>query len=213
MVAAYVAQIELIDDQVGRMLDALEATGQRGNTIVIFMSDHGEMLGDHGLQQKGCRFYEGAVRVPLILSWPGRFEAGLRSDALVELTDVPVALMEATGLPVPEWVQGKSLLPILTGQADPAHHRDFVRCEYHDAMPARDRAPARANMIVTDRYKLCVYHGHDVGELYDLQEDPSEFHNLWDDPDHQSLKLDLMKTIFDATQLATDDGQKRVGVF
>ena len=211
MVAAYYAQIELIDAQVGRMLDALDATGQRDDTIVIFMSDHGEMLGDHGLRQKGCRFYEGAVRVPLILSWPGHFEAGLRSDALVELTDLPVALMEATGLDVPDWVQGKSILPILTGEADPGHHREFVRCEYHDAMPVRNAS--RANMIVDGRHKLVVYHGHDVGELYDLQEDPQEFRNLWDDPDSQTTKWGLMKRLFDATQLATDDGQPRVGNF
>ncbi len=76
MVAAYYAEIELIDDQVGRMLAALEESGQRGNTIVIFTSDHGEMLGDHGLLWKGCRFYEGAVHVPLIFSWPGHFRGG-----------------------------------------------------------------------------------------------------------------------------------------
>ena len=74
--AAYYAMIKLIDDQVGRILDALEESGQRDNTVVIFMSDHGETLGDHGLIQKGCRFYEGLVHVPLILSWPGQFAAG-----------------------------------------------------------------------------------------------------------------------------------------
>ena len=68
--------IELIDEQVGRMLEALSRTGQRDNTVVIFMSDHGEMLGDHGLTAKGCRFYEGAVRVPLVISWPGPLPAG-----------------------------------------------------------------------------------------------------------------------------------------
>ena len=71
--AAYYAMIELIDDNVGRMLDSLERTGQRDNTIVIFMSDHGEALGDHGLLLKGCRFYEGLARVPLIISWPRQF--------------------------------------------------------------------------------------------------------------------------------------------
>ena len=65
--------IEQIDDNVGRMLDALERSGQLENTVVIFTSDHGETLGDHGLLLKGCRFYEGLVRVPLIMSWPGRF--------------------------------------------------------------------------------------------------------------------------------------------
>ena len=98
MVAAYYAQILLIDDQVGRMLDALEASGQRENTIIIFTSDHGEMLGDHGLLQKGCRFYEGAVHIPLILSWPGHFQAGLRSHALVELTDLVPTLLDIIGI-------------------------------------------------------------------------------------------------------------------
>jgi len=182
MIAAYYAQIELIDDQVGRMLDALASSGQRENTIVVFMSDHGEMLGDHGLVLKGCRFYEGAVHVPLILSWPGHFRQGLRSDALVEL------------LPIPDNVQGRSMLGILTGRADPHRHRDFVRSEYHDAL---DRPFAsHADMIYDGRFKLVVYHGHEVGELYDLQDDPFEFHNLWTDPARQSLKLDLMKRLF-----------------
>ena len=70
--AAYYAMIKLIDDQLARILAALDETGQRERTIVIFTSDHGEMLGDHGLIEKGCRFYEGLVRVPLIVSWPGR---------------------------------------------------------------------------------------------------------------------------------------------
>ncbi|MCD6291067.1 MAG: sulfatase-like hydrolase/transferase [Anaerolineae bacterium] len=211
MIAAYYAQIELIDTQVGRMLDALEESGQRENTIVIFMSDHGEMLGDHGLLFKGCRFYEGAVHVPLIISWPGHFQAGLRSNALVELVDIVPTLLEITGLPIPNDMAGKSLLPILTGQAAPDHHHDFVLSEYRDTL-ARPYA-SRGSMIFDGRYKLCVYHGHEVGELYDLQEDPHEFHNLWDDPDKQSIKLDLMKRAFDAFILASDLGPERAERF
>ncbi|NOZ30310.1 MAG: sulfatase-like hydrolase/transferase, partial [Chloroflexi bacterium] len=211
MVAAYYAQIELIDDQVGRMLDALEASGQRENTIIIFMSDHGEMLGDHGLLFKGCRFYEGAVHIPLILSWPGHFQEGLRSDALVELTDIVPTLMEIIGLPIPDDMHGRSLLPILTGQADPHYHRDFVLSEYHDSL-ARPYA-SHGTMIFDGRYKLCIYHGHEIGELYDLQEDPHEFHNLWFDPGRSSLKLDLMKRCFDALMLSSDLGPPRVGRF
>jgi arylsulfatase A-like enzyme len=115
--------IKLIDDQLGRILEALEASNQRENTVIIFTSDHGEMLGDHGLIQKGCRFYEGLVRVPLIWSWPGHFQQGLQSDALVELTDIAPTLLQLAGQPVPERMQGRSLLPILTGQAAPEHHR------------------------------------------------------------------------------------------
>ena len=211
MIAAYYAQIELIDAQMGRMLDALEESGQRENTIIIFTSDHGEMLGDHGLLLKGCRFYEGAVHVPLIISWPDRFRMDLRSDALVELIDIVPTLLEAAELPLPENVQGLSLLPILTGRADPQTHRDFVRCEYHDAL-AQPNA-SHANMIFDGRYKLVIYHGHQAGELYDLREDPHEFHNLWNDPNALALSHDLMERLFDAVMLATDEGQPRAGRF
>ena len=119
--------IKVIDDQVGHIMDTLEETGKRERTVVIFTSDHGEMLGDHGLIQKGCRFYEGLVRVPLIFSWPGRFAQGLKSDALVELLDKAPTLLELAGLGVPERMHGRSLLPILTGEADANHHRDFVQ--------------------------------------------------------------------------------------
>ena len=90
--ANYYAMIELIDQNVGRLLDELERTNQRQNTVIIFMSDHGQLLGDHGLENKGCRFYEGLVRVPLIISWLGKFEVDLRSDSLVELTDIAPTL-------------------------------------------------------------------------------------------------------------------------
>jgi len=211
MVAAYYAQIELIDEQLGRMLDAVEATGQRADTMVIFMSDHGEMLGDHGLVLKGCRFYEGAVHVPLIICWPGHFRKALRSEALVELTDIAPSLLEAAGLPVPENVQGESLLPILTGEAGPGRHRQFVRCEYHDALDLPNHS--HANMLYNGRHKLVVYHGQDVGELYDLHEDPHEFNNLWRAPSAAQLKRELMKRSFDAAMMATDEGQPRVGAF
>jgi arylsulfatase len=207
--AAYYAMIKLIDDQVGRMLDALAETGQRERTVVIFTSDHGEMLGDHGLIQKGCRFYEGLVRVPLIWSWPGHFPAGLKSDALVELTDLAPTLLALAGEAIPERMQGRSLLPLLTGEAPPDHHRNFVRCEYYDALDLPDGT--FATMYRDESYKLVVYHGHGLGELYDLDNDPGEFDNLWDDPAHQKLKLDLIHRSFDASLLAMDRGPRRIG--
>ena len=209
--ARYWAQIELIDENVGRMLDALEASGQRDNTIVIFTSDHGDMVGDHGLRNKGCRFYEGLTRVPLIVSCPDRFEQGLRSDALVELTDIAPTLLELAGLSVPERMVGRSLLPILTGQAEPEEHREFVRCVFYAALC--EGPQTYATMIRDERFKLVVYHGLGVGELFDLKEGPGEFDNLWDDPDHAATRHDLMLRSFDATALAVDIGSERVGRF
>jgi arylsulfatase len=113
--ALYYAMIAQIDDQLARILQVLEETNQRANTVIVFTSDHGEALGDHGLMYKGCRFYEGLVRVPLIFAWPGHFQQDLLSAALVELLDMTATLVELAGLPQPEYMQGKSLLPILRG--------------------------------------------------------------------------------------------------
>jgi len=209
LTAAYYAMIKLIDDQLGRILNVLDETGQRENTVIIFTSDHGEMLGDHGLIQKGCRFYEGLVRVPLIFSWRGHFENGLKSDALVELVDKTPTLLELAGLPIPEQMHGRSLLPILQGESDANHHRDFVRCEYYDALDQRDHS--FATMYRDKRYKLVVYHGHEEGELYDLVDDPDEFTNLWYTTDKQDIKFDLIKRSFDSSMFSMDKGPQRVG--
>ena len=207
--AAYYAMIKLIDDQVGRILETLEETGQCEQTVILFTSDHGEMLGDHGLIQKGCRFYDGLVRVPLIFSWPGHFESGLKSDALVELLDKAPTLLELAGLEVPDGMQGRSLLPILQGEVSGDHHRDFVRCEYYDAVDMPDGT--FATMYRDRSHKLVVYHGHRHGELYDLEADLDEFENLWDKRSSQGLKLDLMKRSYDSSMLAMDRGPRRVG--
>jgi arylsulfatase A-like enzyme len=201
--------IKLIDDQLGRVLARLDALGLRDDTIVIFTSDHGETLGDHGLIQKGCRFYEGLVRVPLIFRWPGHIEAGQLSDALVELTDKAPTLLELAGLPVPGYTLGRSLMAILAGRT--REHRDGVRCEYIDALDLPDAS--RATMWRNRRYKLVVYHGHDLGELFDLDQDPWEHRNLWDDPTHQNIKAELMQQSFDAAIAAIDPGSSRIGPY
>ncbi|MDG1893668.1 MAG: sulfatase-like hydrolase/transferase [Fuerstiella sp.] len=208
--AAYYAMCELIDDQVGRIMDCLEQSGQRGNTIVIFMSDHGEMLGDHGIYFKGPHFYDEAIKVPLVMSWPGQFQSGLRVDGLTELVDLVPTLLDAADLEVPERVQGRSLLPHLAGKADPAHHRDAVFCEYYNSWTHSD---AYGTMLRTTGEKIVVYHGSDQGELYDLNSDPNEFVNLWTSPGHQSMKLRLMQQCFDASVLNMDPCPPRRGAF
>ena len=208
LIAAYYAMIKLIDDQLGRILAALDETGLRENTVIIFTSDHGEALGDHGLIQKGCRFFDGLTRVPLIWSWRGHIEAGRRHETLVELTDIAPTLLDLIGLPIPNYCVGRSLLPLLRGEADP-NPREFVRCEFIDALDMPDHT--RATMFFDGRHKLNVYHNHGLGELYDMRDDPGEFENLWDSGAHQSLKAELLQRAFDATINTLYPGLDRIG--
>ncbi|WP_306256579.1 sulfatase [Pararhizobium sp. IMCC21322] len=206
--AAYYAMIELIDHQFGRIVRSLEETGQLDNTIIVFMSDHGEMLGDHGLIYKGCRFFEGLVHVPLIISWPQKFSENLKSEGLVELVDVAPTLLDAAGLDIPSCFQGNSLMPVLTGQADASIIRDHVICEYRDSVAMPNAS--NGSMYFDGRYKIIVYHGLGIGELYDLASDPDEFDDLWDNPANKENRDRLMHLHFDAMMASISPGPERI---
>lgn len=210
--AAYYAMIELIDDQVGRLLGHLDATGQRENTIVLFMSDHGEMLGDHGIYLKGPYMYDCAVRVPLIVSWPGHIEQGLRSDALVELTDIVPTLLELMEQPIPDRVQGRSFAGILTGEAVPGEHREDVYAEYYNSMPFHEHLGIRpyVTMLRTRAHKLVVAHDQGTGELYDLAADPDEHESLWDSAAHAAIKGELLCRLLARAAFTADPAPPRV---
>lgn len=207
VVAHYYGMVELLDRQFGRIIDHLDHAGQLENTLVIYTSDHGELLGDHGLLYKGCRFYESLVHVPLIMAWGNRFKKGLRSDALVELVDLPETILEAAGLDVPRSMQGKSLLPILEGKADADIHKSHVISEFWDAIDLP--AGSHGSMYFDGRYKSCVYHDQETGELYDLETDPSEFDDLWDTPEMASLKSETLFKHFNAMMAASTAGVER----
>ena len=211
--ALYYAMIAQIDDQFGRLLRHLEQIGQRDQTVIIFTSDHGEALGDHGLMWKGCRFYEGLVRVPLIISWPGHYRENLQSNGLVELLDMSATILDIAGVTIPEYFQGMSLLPVLKGDVDPDHLRESVRCEYFDALDPHFTGGTGtfATMYRDARYKLVIYHNKGKGELYDLQEDPWEFRDLWNDPQSQNIKNDLIYRSFNDHVIKTTDlGSERI---
>ncbi|MDH3584120.1 MAG: sulfatase-like hydrolase/transferase, partial [Phycisphaerae bacterium] len=208
--AAYYAMCELIDNQVGRMIAALDETGQRDNTIVVFMSDHGEMLGDHGLYLKGPHFYEQAIRVPLILSWPGRFAADRRVDGLVELVDLAPTLLEAAGLELPVGMQGRSLVRACEPESAGDVDRDSVFCEYYNAWT---HGEAYATMLRTLAHKIVIYHGMEAGELYDLQADPDEFDNLWSRAEHADLRRVMAEACFDASIFTMDPAPPRRGPY
>ena len=147
-----------------------------------------------------------SIGTPTSSSIRARYFCALSGNSLL---DVAPTLLELAGLAIPEHVQGRSLAPILTRGAYPAVHRGAVRCEFYAALDMPDET--FATMYRDERHKMVLYHGHGLGELYDLQEDPGEFENLWDYPDRQSLKLDLMQRSYDASMLAMDRGPERVG--
>ena len=208
MQAKYWAQIELIDDQVGRMLRCLDETGQRENTIIIFTSDHGETCGDHGLTQKGCRFYESLVRVPLIISWPKGFQAGKRSGRAGQ-PDGPAANAAGDRGPCP----GRRRCADDRCCRFSRGNRIWRRASSCAASStACCKGPqSYATMIRTHNHKLVNYHGTGLGELFDLTNDPDEFDNLWDSPVHADIRFELMEQSFDELAFATDVGSPRIG--
>lgn len=211
--ASYWAMIDHIDYQVGRVMDTLRETRQLENTIVIFMSDHGEMLGDHGINFQGAYFYEEMMHVPQLFHWPARFKKGLRAQAMVELTDLAPTLLEACGAPVYEGMQGKSFLPILTGEKDASHHRDDVFYEYYRAIPGGYKKYGGAYLtgVRNKQYALTSVHADpstqdkNTGELYDLIKDPGEVNNLWNEPSALQAKVDMLKLLTDRMANASVD--------
>ncbi|HEY8745576.1 MAG TPA: sulfatase-like hydrolase/transferase [Chloroflexota bacterium] len=210
--AAYYAMVTLIDDEVQRILTALDALGLRNDTLVIFTSDHGEMLGDHGLLLKGPMLFEGAVRVPLILRWPGHLPPGARRSELVQWLDLCPTVLAAAGCPPLRRSQGQSLLPL--AQGDGGWTRDWALCEYRNSGHPYD-PPVFTTMLRHDRYKLIVHHGAPAtprdrtGELYDLVNDPQEMQNLWDVPTYRRTRADLQELLLDVLVATEDRSQPR----
>lgn len=170
----YAGAVKLLDDWIGRILEVLKLRDMLDNTVLIFCSDHGEMLGDHGLLQKSV-MYEGALRVPLVVSMPGQRKLGV-SDAMVELVDLYPTILELAGVPYDAAkLDGKSFVPLLQG--DSGLHKD------------RQVSLIRnSSMIFDGRYKL-IQNVNDATELYDLENDPAELRNVIDELPRVAAKL------------------------
>ncbi|WP_126979166.1 sulfatase-like hydrolase/transferase [Frigidibacter oleivorans] len=191
VIPAYMGLIKQCDDQLGRLLDYLEASGRMDDTMIVLTSDHGDYLGDHWLGEKDF-FHEAAVKVPLIVCDP-RAEAdatrGTTCGALVEAIDLAATFVEAAGGTVPDHIiEGRSLMPWLRGET-PAW-RDFVISEYDYSVTPRCTAlgvsprDARIFMVFDGRWKLIHFEGGFRPMLFDLATDPNEFTDLGDDPAH-----------------------------
>lgn len=184
----YLASVQSVDDNIGRLLDYLEKSGLAENTLIIYTSDQGFYLGEHGWFDK--RFmYEESFRTPLIVRWPGRIKPGSANSDLVQNLDFAETILDAAGLPIPEDMQGRSLLPLLRGQE--VEWRDALYYHYYEYPGIH--AVKRHYGVRTARYKLIhFYYDVDEWELYDLERDPQEMRNVIAQPEYRAVKEELL---------------------
>ncbi len=200
IIALTYGMISLADYHIGRILDALDAAGLRQNTVVSFMSDHGDMMGDHWLINKGPFHFDGLLKVPFIWSWPGHFAEGMATEALASHLDFAPTVLDLAGAPIPEgpvplkpeapqmppaW-PGLSLAPVLRGEQQSLREALVVEND-------EDYLGLRLRTLVTKRHQLTVYCGQDYGELFDLEEDPGQVRNLWASPAHRGVRESLQR--------------------
>ncbi len=195
----YLRCVAAVDESVGQMLDYLDREGLTQNTIVIYGSDQGFYLGEHGWYDKRW-IYEESLKMPLVVRWPQVVAPGTRSSALVQNIDYASTFLEAAGLEVPSDVQGRSLMPILSnGGKKPGDWRDAVYYAYYENAAVHN-VPVHDG-IRTDRYKLFFIPRSNEWQLMDLQVDPEELRSFHDDPAYQPIVEALKKRYRDLRKL------------
>lgn len=186
----YLACVKSVDESVASVLDALDRENLSNDTIVIYASDQGFFLGEHGWFDKRWIFEE-SLRTPFVVRWPGVVKPGTTNDRIVSLLDVAQTLLEAVGVPAPERMQGRSLVPLLTGQT-PADWRTAFFYQYVE-YPSPHRVRPHDG-VVTDRYKLVRYFGvgADHYDLFDRFSDPAEMKSVYGDPAYADAQRTLI---------------------
>ncbi len=187
-IALNYGSIAHIDESIGRMLAALESLDLARNTVVVFTSDHGDFLGDHQLLLKGPLHYQSLIRTPFIWADPAGPQAR-RSPALCSTVDLAPSILARAGVPAFNGMNGQ-VLPCVPGAA-PERQSVLVEDEVQRVLFGFD-SPPRLRTLVTARWRLTVYANASWGELYDLESDPHELDNLWEDPGHRALRGELM---------------------
>ena len=211
--AHYLANITLVDRMVGKITDALDAAGVADNTIVVFTSEHGDMMGDHGMLEKRS-FYEESARVPLLISVPWLSKEQTLVEGSVSHIDLVPTLLELSGNALPDTLQGKSLVPVFKGDRTLEDNDVFIQWNgTSDEIPDRFLGSRDINRMLTlpwrsvvtpDRWKLNLCAG-DQCELFDLNSDPYEQNNLYDDPAQRDRVIDMAARIRIWQQRTGDD--------
>jgi arylsulfatase A-like enzyme len=199
----YLACVQSVDDNVGRVLDWLDQNGLRDNTVVIYTSDQGFFLGDHGLFDK--RFmYEPSLRMPFLVRWPGVIKPGSVQKAMAINADFAPTFMEIAGQNVPADMQGRSLVPLLKGQTPADWRTSMYYRYYHD--PGHHNTAAHYG-VRTETHKLIYYWKQDQWELFDLRSDPLEMHNVYDDPGQRETGAQLKEEMLRLKKELKDEDQ------
>jgi arylsulfatase A-like enzyme len=224
LMGVYYGMVRFVDDALGQILDALDALALSERTIVLFCSDHGDMMGEHRMQCKGGVFYDCLTRVPLILSWPGAVPSGPRESSMVSLIDIVPTLLQLQGLAVPAAMQGTGL-PTVTG----APGRDWTFSEYGAGGPPfrmadLERLPepygrrtliaslqwreaeGRRKMVRSREWKYVHDPMGDIDELYDLRQDPWELYNVAEEPAYQDVVHAMRLRLLDWS-IGTEDAR------
>jgi len=189
----YLRCIDAVDENVGRVLDYIDAEGLRDNTIVVYCSDQGFYLGEHGWFDKRW-IYEQSVKTPLLVRWPGTVKPGAKSDAMVVNIDFAETLLEAAGVAVPADMQGRSIVPVLADKTPADWRRSFYYHYYEYPGPHSVR---RHYGVVERRFKLVRFYEPDVDEweMYDLEADPKELKSVHADPNYAQERARLEKEL------------------
>ncbi|MEM7476606.1 MAG: sulfatase/phosphatase domain-containing protein [Planctomycetota bacterium] len=190
-IKTYLGCVQAVDDSVGAVMDYLDEAGIAENTIVIYSSDQGFYLGDHGWYDKRWMFEE-SLQMPFLIKWPGVLGAGIESTALIQNIDYAPTFLELAGAEIPAEMQGRSMVPLLKNQAVPtANWRDAIYYAYYENAAVHN-VPVHDG-VRTDRYKLMFFPRGREWNLFDLQEDPDEMQSVHADPKYAAVLAGLKK--------------------
>jgi len=217
-------EMTFIDDMVERIIDELERLKIRESTLIVFISDHGDMLGDHWLWWKGAYHWPGSTNVPFFINWPGQIKSGKSIDGMVQQTDVLPTILEMVGLEIPPGVQGKSMKKVLTTEEtntgyDFAYTEAISTGEYHPEYfdgsgkkreKLRDENGVNTYTIRNQEWRISYFSGAGTGELYDLKKDPDEFKNVWDDPVYLKKRNELFEVLMNRVANTRDPLAQRI---
>ena len=198
----YLRVIASVDDNVGRVLDYLDQNGLTQNTIVVYTSDNGFFLGDHGWFDK--RFmYEQSLRVPLIVRYPAKVKAGSVTKAMTVNVDYAPTFLEYAGVKVPADIQGKSLKPVLEQQVTPEDWRTSIYYHYYEFPQPHHVHPHLG--VRTDQYKLMFFTDLNEWEMYDLKKDPNELRNVYLEPEYSDVREKMTAELAKARKQYKDE--------